>query len=792
MPIIRRSTAGAALIICLGEFAIAARAAPPESVRLPAREVIEPVTGCESLAQQAVEVEGAPVSIGSAQVQPATPTRAEFCRVSGIIAPQVQFELLLPTRTYTGRYLQGGCGGACGVINVQFSPEADMPLALGGAFAVAFENSGHVGTSGRDTVWARGDPVLRRDFAYRAAHVSALAAKALIAVYYGQAPSYSYFDGCSNGGREGLVEAQRYPGDFAGVIAGAPAVWITPGVVRILWESRTMTDAGGSALFTSATAALLHNAVLQACDALDGLKDGQLDDPRACHFDPRQLLCRPGQATDSCLTALQAEAARKLYQGPVDAEGRALYLGGQAYGTELGWIGPGAFTQIGPTLAAPQIRNMILNGEPAESIDWRTWRLDAAHVRLLLEQGGYYDAEPKLEGFRGAGGKLLLWQGAADGAIGAHVLPDYYQRLRDAAGSLEATLSYARAFIIPSMYHCGGGDVPYDGPLLPAMVNWVERGIAPEQLSFSAHLADGTLRTRPVYAYPVHARYNGQGDINDAASFHADPRGTEPDDHYGWVGSDPPAANRSATGDLHREYRFAATGQVLPFRLYVPKGYDGRTPYPLVVMLHGYGASADSVFDDTPVALDGIVQREAERHGFIVLAPSGNDGRGDYGAHLALPVVKGLDIPHDPRQDDLAEAEVLAAIGEVLQHYRIDRSRSFLMGNSMGMTGTLQLAQKYPRRWCAIGPSDGPPWVDYPVERLRGMSGAIFVNGDRDQIALTAVNRALAARLRTSGVDTQFVEEQEGEHGTAWYMALPQMFDYFASRHCNQVHGSSP
>ncbi|HTY92455.1 MAG TPA: tannase/feruloyl esterase family alpha/beta hydrolase, partial [Steroidobacteraceae bacterium] len=630
---------------------------------------------------------------------------------------------------------------------------------------------------------AAGAPGLRQDFAYRAAHVSALAAKALIADYYGQGPAYSYFDGCSDGGREGLVEAQRYAGDFAGVVAGAPAIWITPGVVRILWESRALSDPQGGAVFTAHSAALLHEAVLQSCDALDGLKDGQIDEPRACHFDPRQLLCRAGQSADSCLTPAQVEAARQLYQGPVDAQGRALYPGGQAYGTELDWIGSGAVAQLGPSLAAPQIRNMILEGAAAP-INWRTWALDADHVRLLLDKGDFYDAAPRLQDFRQAGGKLLLWQGTADAAIGPNVLLDYYQRLRDAAGSLAAARNFARAFMVPGVSHCGGGYVPYDGPLLPALVNWVEQGTAPEQISFTATLADGTSRTRPVYAYPLRARYDGHGDINSAASFHAEAPPIEPDDHYDWVGVRPPQPDRPATGDLHRTYRFPGTGASLPFRLYVPQGYAASRPSALVVILHGYGASADSVFDEAPAALARTVQREAERHGFIVLAPSGNDGRGDYGAHLPLPAIRNLSIPHDARQDDLAAAEVLAAIGQVQRDYRIDPDRVFLMGNSMGMTGTLQLAQQYPARWCAIGPSDGPPWPDYPVARLGGLAGAIFVNGDRDTLALTAVNRALAERLRATGVDTRFVAEPAGEHGTAWYLALPQIFDYFAGRHC--------
>jgi len=247
---------------------------------------------------------------------------------------------------------------------------------------------------------------------------------------------------------------------------------------------------------------------------------------------------------------------------------------------------------------------------------------------------------------------------------------------------------------------------------------------------------------------------------------------------------DSPAA--PPTGDLHRSYRLAAANEVLPYRLYVPRGYLPTKALPLVVVLHGYAGSENAAFDDAPTGLKGILQREAETHGFIVLAPAGYTGRGDYGAHLPLPPMKGLAIVHSPREDDLAQADVLGAISAVEHDYRVDRRRIYLMGNSMGMTGTLHLAQKLPHMWCAIGPSDGPPWPDFPVERLRGLSGAIFVNGGRDTIAPATVNRALAERVRAAGVETRFVEVPDGEHATAWYLALPQILDFFSEHRCGR------
>lgn len=244
------------------------------------------------------------------------------------------------------------------------------------------------------------------------------------------------------------------------------------------------------------------------------------------------------------------------------------------------------------------------------------------------------------------------------------------------------------------------------------------------------------------------------------------------------------AQRHSPTGDLHEWYVFPPTGRKVGYRLYVPSGYDGTKSVPLVVVLHGYMGNENSAFDETPPGLHGLLQREAQHHGFIVLAPAGYDGRGDYGAHLALPVHKGVHIVQDRKADDLAKADVLDVIRRVESSYRIDRHRVYLMGNSMGMTGTLYLAQQFPATWCAIAPSDGPPWPGYPVQRLRALSGAIFVNGGRDEIAPAAGNRRLAERVRAAGIDTRFVEVPNGIHASAWYFALPQIFDFFAAHRC--------
>ncbi|MCW2338591.1 feruloyl esterase [Sphingobium sp. B2D3A] len=534
--------AAGAMLACVSSASLQSQPAkspmpPVHFTPLPVRPVVMPVMACDALpAEDLLTIEGAPARISSATLE-TRDNGVAFCRIKGMIAPQIQFELHLPMETYTGRYLQGGCGGACGVIYQTVSPSCDNQTAFSGAFAVSFNNSGHVGPDARDTLWAAHAPQLRADFAYRAAHVTARVAKEIIARFYGRKPAYSYFMGCSNGGREAMMEAQRYPEDFDGIIAGAPALSITPGVVRIIHESQVARGADGQPILTPQSTQLLHRAVMAACDGLDGLKDGQIDNPRRCRFDPRTLVCKPGQRTD-CVSAQQAETMHRLYEGPRDAEGRPLFFGGEPYGSELLWTGPGSFVADGYQLAANQIKFMIYNGETHQDFDWRTWKPDAAALADLIEKGGYYNASnPDLAAFKARGGKLIMWQGEADNAAGSWLLPDYYQRVRNAMGGFAGTDPFMRVYMFPGVYHCAGGYIGYQHDLLGPMVNWVERGAAPGAVEGAAILKDGTVRRRPTYPFPVQIRYTGRGDINAASSFAPVPIAKDHDDRFDWVGA---------------------------------------------------------------------------------------------------------------------------------------------------------------------------------------------------------------------------------------------------------------
>lgn len=513
-----------------------AEMAEPQLVPLPERPTERPVLSCDALAAHTfTPSQQVAFRIFSAEITPAAAGRAEFCVVKGYVAPQVQFVLYLPTKAYTGRYLQGGCGGMCGIVGDSLQPSCENATAFAGAFAVGFNNSGHVGAGIGDGTWALGAPELREDYAYRADHVAQIAAKAILSAYYGKEPRWSYFQGCSDGGREALMEALKYPTDFNGIVAGS--VFSMPAVMeQFLWDAHVGLTSAGEKILGSEATALLHRAVIQACDSLDGARDGQIDDPRQCHYDPGKLACRADQKPPACLTGEQVTAARLLYQGPKDAAGRQLFPGGLPYGSELLWSQPGAITATG-IAAGGFLQYLALPNQLPADFTWRDWKFDLPSFEQLDHSAALYDARSAdLRPFRGAGGKLILWQGTADQASGIDGMPEYYQALRDTVGGLEAARRFARFFLVPGVYHCGGGYIPYQEDFLGAMVNWVEQDQAPARVLATARLEDGTVRTRPLFAYPERAHYT-RGSVNDATSFVGVMPAREPDDHSSWVGA---------------------------------------------------------------------------------------------------------------------------------------------------------------------------------------------------------------------------------------------------------------
>lgn len=488
---------------------------------------------------------------GGAHVTAATPVPATaddpaHCDVRGHVDPAVRFQLRLPTDTFTGRYLQYGCGGFCGLLEAPAFADCGRP---GADMAVAATDDGHTGGGSFpfvDGSWAATDQAARDDWLYRAPHVVSQAAKRLIAAYYGSPPSRSYFTGCSNGGREALLLAQRYPADFDGIIAGAPAFSIASlaGVYET-WLARINMAPDSTPILTGEKLSPLHEAVLAACDRLDGLVDRQIADPRACRFDPAALACPDGIDRPDCLTPGQVEVVRGLYAGPTDARGRRLYPSGQPYGSELAWAAWVVPIPEFPDTLAGLLGDNYLRyigypiGTPHSSL--ADFEFTVAEFDRLAVEGGKGDAmSVDLSRFRRAGGKLIIWHGWADSAIPPAGTLEYYQRLWQRDGGLWRTQQYARVFMVPTMYHCFDGSALTEFDPLPELVGWVERGAAPHRvIAVGRDPSDGSVvRTRPVFPYPLRARYDGSGSIDDARNFVPAPPRHRPNDVIDWVGDD--------------------------------------------------------------------------------------------------------------------------------------------------------------------------------------------------------------------------------------------------------------
>ncbi|WP_454314882.1 tannase/feruloyl esterase family alpha/beta hydrolase [Streptomyces phaeoluteigriseus] len=446
-----------------------------------------PCSGVSSL-DLAAAVPGVPFQITSAtEVAAADNTLGAwaYCSVQGVIAPQIHFQLRLPQSTWRANYLQLGCGGLCGGVNTGSAPASSgcVPLT-DGAFAVASSDEGHHQGNGLFST----DPTLRADFGYKSDHELALAAKTIITKYYGRAATHSYFDGCSQGGHQALTEAQRYPDDFDGIVAGAPANNFTAlNTFSHAWTAQSVFLDGGPATITTADLAPIHAAVLKGCGAP---ADGVIADPLACHWDPASIRCDSGQtptASRYCLTADQVTTLRRIYAGPTDEHGKLLYPGYQLRGSELNWS-----NVIVPTTATgtsgdinfvrETVRYQIFDS-PQPALTYKDIEFTKAYYEKVMRLGeGMYDAtDPDLTAFKRAGGKLILWHGLGDQHIPAVGTMAYYKAVQQAMGGAEATSDFARLFLLPGVAHCGGGQGPNALDALTAIVDWVTRRQGPGQ-----------------------------------------------------------------------------------------------------------------------------------------------------------------------------------------------------------------------------------------------------------------------------------------------------------------------
>lgn len=467
---------------------------------------------------------GEPVQVVAATVRPASSTAPPHCAVTYRIGGRINGDLRIPLSGWDGRYAQVGGGGFCGTVPTQ-NGSGDPYLTAGSA--VGSDDSGHA-SSPLDAEWAYGDPPAQEDWAYRSEHLTLLAAQTLLQQLTGGPASYSYFLGCSTGGRQALMEAQRYPGDFNGIVAGAPANrqnYLAP--LSQGYRERVNHNADGSLIVDTSTANTVNTAVIAACDALDGVKDGVVQDPRTCRFDPGQLLC-PASGGSNCLTQAQVDVVRRWYDDPRNSSGSSLYPGGLPVGSEGGWAvndiaGATPAYSAGGQFADQVLRFLAYPQDPTPGTGGlASFDFDQDPPKLAPLAATYNSDNPDMSGFRDGGGKLILWHGFSDPLITPFATIDYYEQGLAQMGGLDAVQSWYRFFLLPGVYHCSGGPGPGTVDWYGAITTWVETGTAPQRL-----VAAGNGVTRPLLPYPLRAKYSGSGDVTQQQSWTSElgPRG---------------------------------------------------------------------------------------------------------------------------------------------------------------------------------------------------------------------------------------------------------------------------
>ena len=448
-----------------------------------------------------------------------------FCRVAAVTKPAVNFEVWLPLAEWNGKFQGVGNGANAGSISYPA-----MAAALRRGYATASTDTGHATTNGRDGTWAVGHPELLIDFGYRAIHVTAENAKQVVRAFYQQSPTHSYFNSCSTGGRQALMEAQRFPEDYDGIIAGDPAAnWTRFQTGGHLWIALALNKDPESYI-PSSKLRVIEDGVNAACDAIDGIKDGVLDDPRKCSFDPAVLTCRAGQDPASCLTPKQVKAVKDIWSGPRKSSGEVVY---PAYmpGAEAAAGGWNAYmTGSGPLSGNHwEQSDNVLKYMVFENPKWnfRTFDFDKDVDFALAKLGKTLDAfDPDLTRFRQRGGRLLLYHGWNDASISPLNTINYYESVVAALQGRQtrrqaetAAQEFIRLFMVPGMLHCSGGPGASSFDMLSVLENWVEKRQPPERV-LASHSTGGVQdRTRPLCVYPKVAVYTGRGSTDVAENF---------------------------------------------------------------------------------------------------------------------------------------------------------------------------------------------------------------------------------------------------------------------------------
>ena len=522
-----RLFAGALLLAALQPLLAQQTCASLSALSLPHTTIVSAVDAPEgALATPAVFGGGAPAVV---------PAR---CEVQAIARPtkdsEIRLQVWLPVAGWNGKYLQVGNGGWAGQID-----QTAMADPLRRGYAVAATDDGHTSEGLVPSApWAVGHPEKLIDFGYRAVHETSVQAKAILRAFFGRDAARSYFSGCSDGGREALMEAQRFPEDFDGIIAGAPANNWSHLFTGFVWNEQALAETP----IPPAKLPAIQKAVVAACDALDGVKDGLIEDPRTCHFDPASLLCKAGDASN-CLTEGQIATLRKIYSGAKNPRTGKQIFPGWPMGTEAI---PGGWS---PWIMPPGLQSSFGNSYYGQAVfEQSNWDFRTLNFDTDVEQGDakagpvLNSTSPDLRSFRDNGGKLIQYHGWGDAAISPLNSIDYYESVRaflgrfpDARRATTDPMDFYRLFLVPGMAHCGGGIGPNDfgngrgaasrtdpeHNILSALESWVESGAAPAKLIGSGKAVNDPTKTltRPLCPYPQTAHYRGNGDPNDGANF---------------------------------------------------------------------------------------------------------------------------------------------------------------------------------------------------------------------------------------------------------------------------------
>lgn len=464
-------------------------------------------------------------SITTATLMPVPGSDQQYCRVQGMIQPDIQFEVSLPA-TWNGRLFMFGNGGFAGESLEAPNRVAQTIAAVSRGFAVSQTNTGHDGAAEPLATFA----VSRQkflDYAYRAVHITTVTAKRLAHLYFGSPARRAYFNGCSTGGRQGLISAQRFPGDFDGIVVGAPVLSFSGTMVGYVHNQRALA----AAPLSNEKMKLVADAVYAKCDASDGVKDGLIDDPRRCAFKASLDLPRcPGDGGGAaCLSTAEIAALDAIYAGvtgnavayapgwPVGAEIAAVT---QTATTPSGWvpwlIGPSGGRSVQANFGETFFRYMAF-GRPDPSYDWLRFDIAADYDKTAATRATLDATNPDLSPFKARGGKILSYFGWADPALNPMMGVSYYERVVETMGP--STQDFYRLFMVPGMFHCTGGVGTSAFDAVTPLIQWVEKGVAPSTIP-AARVVDGKpVRTRPLCPYPEVAKYKGSGSIDEAVNF---------------------------------------------------------------------------------------------------------------------------------------------------------------------------------------------------------------------------------------------------------------------------------